>query len=239
MSGRSRSVLRIVSAEPTDDGAAERTIDPLDALVAAVDRTGPRHGSRSASSVGGSDLAALREEIDADVARLAGCAGSTSSDLSARWDAVRRLCDPADLEHLAGHATSLHEATDSVRRQHTETAEDLGPLWDTWAGPAAEAVQDRVSALARSAHALVVELETTAGRLTDAHDRVVDAVATLADDLAGHVADPAPGPVAHDPAGVCDRAATACARAWDDARGVLAGGVGGAADVSRFGPRSP
>src|SRR3954466_2962600 len=72
---------------------------------------------------------------------------------------ARQLPDPAALAEQAG---ALREAATVVRRQHVDTAEDLGPLWDTWAGPSADAVQQRVSALARYAHGLVGELGDTA-----------------------------------------------------------------------------
>jgi hypothetical protein len=81
-----------------------------------------------------------------------------------------------------------------VRRQHVDTAEDLGPLWDTWAGPSADAVQQRVSALARSAHGLVGELGDTADVFEVAAARVAAAVRDLADGAAAvRPADPVGG----------------------------------------------
>lgn len=90
---------------------------------------------------------------------------------------ARELPDPAA---LAEQAEALREAAAVVRRQHVDTAEDLGPLWDTWAGPSADAVQRRVSALARSAHGLVGELGDTADVFEVAASRVAAAVRDLA-----------------------------------------------------------
>ncbi|PVZ07872.1 hypothetical protein [Actinomycetospora cinnamomea] len=90
---------------------------------------------------------------------------------------ARELPDPAA---LAAQAEALREAATLVRRQHVETADDLGPLWDTWAGPSADAVQKRVSALARSAHGLVGELGDTADVFEVAAARVAAAVRDLA-----------------------------------------------------------
>ncbi len=90
---------------------------------------------------------------------------------------VRELPDPVA---FAAQAAALREAADEVRRQHVGTAEDLGPLWDTWAGPSADAVQRRVSALARSAHGLVGELGDAADVLEVAGERVAAAVRDLA-----------------------------------------------------------
>ncbi|MEJ2888225.1 hypothetical protein [Actinomycetospora aeridis] len=90
---------------------------------------------------------------------------------------ARELPDPGA---LAAQADALREAATLVRRQHVDTAEDLGPLWDTWAGPSADAVQRRVSALARSAHGLVTELGDTADVFEVAASRVAAAVRDLA-----------------------------------------------------------
>ncbi|MFC5141235.1 hypothetical protein ACFPK1_23565 [Actinomycetospora rhizophila] len=90
---------------------------------------------------------------------------------------ARELPDPAA---LAAQAEALREAVTLVRRQHVETAEDLGPLWDTWAGPSADAVQKRVSALARSAHGLVSELGDTADVFEVAAAHTAAAVRDLA-----------------------------------------------------------
>ncbi|MDD7966583.1 hypothetical protein [Actinomycetospora lemnae] len=90
---------------------------------------------------------------------------------------ARELPDPAA---LAAQADVLREAVTLVRRQHVDTAEDLGPLWDTWAGPSADAVQRRVSALARSAHGLVTELGDTADVFEAAAARVAAGVRDLA-----------------------------------------------------------
>lgn len=90
---------------------------------------------------------------------------------------ARELPDPAA---LAAQADALREAVTLVRRQHVDTAEDLGPLWDTWAGPSADAVQRRVSALARSAHGLVTELGDTADVFEAAAARVAAGVRDLA-----------------------------------------------------------
>lgn len=90
---------------------------------------------------------------------------------------ARELPDPAA---LAAQADALREAVTLVRRQHVDTAEDLGPLWDTWAGPSADAVQRRVSALARSAHGLVSELGDTADVFEAAAARVAAGVRDLA-----------------------------------------------------------
>ncbi|GAA4753898.1 hypothetical protein [Actinomycetospora chibensis] len=94
---------------------------------------------------------------------------------------ARELPDPAA---LAAQAEALREAATQVRRQHVDTAEDLGPLWDTWAGPSADAVQKRVSALARSAHGLVGELGDTA----DVFEVAAATVAAAARDLAAGAA---------------------------------------------------
>ncbi len=99
-----------------------------------------------------------------------------------------------DAAALATQAEALREAATLVRRQHVDTAEDLGPLWDTWAGPSADAVQQRVSALARSAHGLVGELGDTADVLEVAAARVAAAVRDLADGAAAvRPADPVGG----------------------------------------------
>jgi len=90
---------------------------------------------------------------------------------------ARELPDPAA---LAAQGEALREAATQVRRQHVDTAEDLGPLWDTWAGPSADAVQKRVSALARSAHGLVGELGDTA----DVFEVAAATVAAASRDLA-------------------------------------------------------
>ncbi|MDD7917889.1 hypothetical protein [Actinomycetospora callitridis] len=94
---------------------------------------------------------------------------------------ARELPDPAA---LAAQAEALREAATQVRRQHVDTAEDLGPLWDTWAGPSADAVQKRVSALARSAHGLVGELGDTA----DVFEVAAATVAAASRDLAAGAA---------------------------------------------------
>jgi len=94
---------------------------------------------------------------------------------------ARELPDPAA---LAAQAEALREAAAQVRRQHVDTAEDLGPLWDTWAGPSADAVQKRVSALARSAHGLVGELGDTA----DVFEVAAATVAAASRDLAAGAA---------------------------------------------------
>lgn len=94
---------------------------------------------------------------------------------------ARELPDPAA---LAAQAEALREAATQVRRQHVDTAEDLGPLWDTWAGPSADAVQKRVSALARSAHGLVGELGDTA----DVFEVAAGTVAAASRDLAAGAA---------------------------------------------------
>lgn len=178
---------------------------------------GPRSGAGSRPDVAGTTVRntpdALREAVERAVT---GAPEPAAARLNARWAEVRDLTEPADLARLADHVTALTDAAVSVRRQHTETAEDLGPLWDTWAGPAAEAVQDRVSALARSAQALVTELESTADRLADAHDRILAAL----EDLASSVADEPDGTEA-----ACEHARDSCRQAWDDARRVLAGTV--------------
>lgn len=210
MTGSSRPVLKVVpDAEP----------DPVETLLAAATAAGDTDAWPSGPRP---DPATLHAEISAHLARRHGSP-------RARTDAVRALADPADLAPLAAHAASVREAAASVRRQHTETAEDLGPLWDTWAGPAAEAVQNRVSALARSAHALIVELEDTADRLADAHDRIVEALEALADDLADERADERADDRADDradPDRALGRCAEACARAWADVRRVLDGDPG-------------
>ncbi len=94
---------------------------------------------------------------------------------------ARELPEPAA---LAAQAEALREAATQVRRQHVDTAEDLGPLWDTWAGPSADAVQKRVSALARSAHGLVGELGDTA----DVFEMAAATVAAASRDLAAGAA---------------------------------------------------
>jgi uncharacterized protein YukE len=104
---------------------------------------------------------------------------------------ARELPEPAA---LAEQAEALREAADLVRRQHVDTAEDLGPLWDTWAGPSADAVQRRVSALARSAHGLVGELGDTADVFEAAAGQVAAAVRDLASGAAAvRPADPVGG----------------------------------------------
>jgi uncharacterized protein YukE len=104
---------------------------------------------------------------------------------------ARELPDPAA---FAAQAEALREAADEVRRQHLGTAEDLGPLWDTWAGPSADAVQRRVSALARSAQGLVGELGDAADVLEVAAERVAVAVRDLASGSAAvRPADPVGG----------------------------------------------
>jgi uncharacterized protein YukE len=117
------------------------------------------------------------------------------SRIPARWRGTRPGADTdpttvrragADVHSLpdptafAAQARALREAADEVRRQHLGTAEDLGPLWDTWAGPSADAVQRRVSALARSAQGLVGELGDAADVLEVAAERVAAAVRDLA-----------------------------------------------------------
>jgi uncharacterized protein YukE len=104
-------------------------------------------------------------------------AGLDAAALRRRWADLAALADPRP---LTARADALREAADAVRRQHVDTAEDLGPLWDTWAGPDAEAVQRRMSSLARSAQALVGELAATADLLDDAASAVVSTVHDLA-----------------------------------------------------------
>lgn len=105
--------------------------------------------------------------------------GADPGAVRRRWTELSAEADP---RALTARADALREAADAVRRQHVDTAEDLGPLWDTWAGPDAEAVQRRMSSLARSAHSLVGELSASADALDDAAGAVVAAV----HDLAGH-----------------------------------------------------
>lgn len=142
----------------------------------------------------GPDRATLLTTVDAAVGVLATHLARWSA-LPPRWRGVpagpdtdpatvrraggeaRELPDPAA---LAAQAEALREAVTLVRRQHIETAEDLGPLWDTWAGPSADAVQKRVSALARSAHGLVSELGDTADVFEVAAARTAAAVRDLA-----------------------------------------------------------
>ncbi|GAA4865953.1 hypothetical protein [Actinomycetospora straminea] len=142
----------------------------------------------------GPDRPALLSAVDAAVGVLATHLARWSA-LPPRWRGVpagpdtdpatirragaeaRELPDPVA---LAAQADALREAVTLVRRQHVDTAEDLGPLWDTWAGPSADAVQRRVSALARSAHGLVTELGDTADVLEVAAARVAAGVRDLA-----------------------------------------------------------
>lgn len=103
--------------------------------------------------------------------------GVDAHSVRARWAELARGGDPRP---LGARADALRAAADEVRRQHLDTAEDLGPLWDTWAGPDAEAVQRRMSSLARSAQALVGELSATADQLDDAAGAIVATVHDLA-----------------------------------------------------------
>ncbi|MHC1562902.1 hypothetical protein ACR9E3_28405 [Actinomycetospora sp. C-140] len=161
--------------------------------------TGPDRPLRLVPAAGPVDVAgppraALLAAVDAAVGLLTGGLSRWAA-LPPRWRGVpsgpdtdpatvaragadaRDLPDPAA---LAGQAEALREAVTLVRRQHIDTAEDLGPLWDTWAGPSADAVQQRVSALARSAHGLVAELGDTADVFEAAAGQVAAAVRDLA-----------------------------------------------------------
>lgn len=161
--------------------------------------TGPERPLRIAPAPGpvdlaGPDRATLLATVDAAVGVLTTHLARWSA-LPPRWRGVpagpdtdpatvrragaqaRELPDPGA---LAAQADALREAATLVRRQHVDTAEDLGPLWDTWAGPSADAVQKRVSALARSAHGLVSELGDTADVFEVAAARTAAAVRDLA-----------------------------------------------------------
>ncbi|GAA4811939.1 hypothetical protein GCM10023200_57180 [Actinomycetospora chlora] len=162
MTGPDRPLRLVPAAGPVDVGGPSRP-----ALLAAVD-----------AAVG--VLTAHLARWAALPPRWRGVPAGPDTDPAtvARAGAqARELPDPVA---LAEQADALREAADVVRRQHVDTAEDLGPLWDTWAGPSADAVQRRVSALARSAHGLVGELGDTADVVDTAAGQVAAAVRDLA-----------------------------------------------------------
>lgn len=162
MTGRDRPLRLVPAAGPVDVAGPPRAalLAAVDAAVAVLTTHLPRWAALPPRWRG---VPAGPDTDPATVAR----AGAEA----------RELPDPAA---LAGQAQALREAATVVRRQHVDTAEDLGPLWDTWAGPSADAVQRRVSALARSAHGLVAELGETADVFEAAAGRVATAVRDLA-----------------------------------------------------------
>lgn len=162
MTGRDRPLRLVPAAGPVDVAGPPRAalLAAVDAAVGVLTTHLPRWAALPPRWRG------IPSGPDTDPATVARAGADT-----------RELPDPVA---LAEQAAALREAADVVRRQHVDTAEDLGPLWDTWAGPSADAVQRRVSALARSAHGLVSELGDTADVFEAAAGRVAAAVRDLA-----------------------------------------------------------
>lgn len=142
----------------------------------AVPPRGPVRVDPAAPATVQAAIARIEQLLASPGGRRGALAGIDPAGLHARWAALAVVADPRP---LTARADALRTAADAVRRQHVDTAEDLGPLWDTWAGPDAEAVQRRMSSLARSAQALVGELSTTADGLDDAAIAVVAVVHDL------------------------------------------------------------
>lgn len=157
-------------------GPGRRPVTPGRALRVVPPR-GPERVDPAAPATVEAVVVRLEHHLASPAARRGPLAGLDPTTVRRRWIDLAALADPRP---LAARAEALREAADAVRRQHVDTAEDLGPLWDTWAGPDAEAVQRRMSSLARSAHALVGELSATADALDDAAGAVVSTVHDLA-----------------------------------------------------------
>lgn len=145
--------------------------------LAVVPPRGPARVDPAAPATVEAALVRIERAAAVPGRRAGALAGVDPAALRRHWADLAVVVDPRP---LTARADALRDAADVVRRQHVDTAEDLGPLWDTWAGPDAEAVQRRMSSLARSAQALVGELSATADNLDDAASAVVAVVHDLA-----------------------------------------------------------